>query len=68
MVSALQPVAVVVGHRLAEDGDAEPADGEVGDGVRGAGLQRDLGLDALAAQARSNTVRSPVPAGMHTIG
>src|SRR5215475_7187057 len=41
-----EPVAVPLGHRLAEDSGGQPAGGEVGYGVRGAGLQRDHGLDA----------------------
>ena len=56
---------MALGHRVAEDGDAEPAGGEVGDGVGGAGLQRDSGWGSAAAQARSNTVRRPVPWHAH---
>lgn len=39
-----QPAGVVGGHGLAEDGNTEPAAGEICDGVRGAGLQRDVRL------------------------
>ena len=41
---ALQLGVVAGGHRLREDGDAEPAAGEIGDGAWRAGLQRDVGL------------------------
>jgi hypothetical protein len=38
----LQAAIVAGGHGLGEDGNAEPADGEIGDGARCAGLQRDV--------------------------
>src|ERR1035441_8386255 len=43
----LQLGVVAGGHGLGEDGDAYPADGEIGDGTWRAGLQRDVRLYAL---------------------
>ena len=40
---ALQ-LGVAGGHRLGQDGDAEPAAGQIGDRAWCAGLQRDVGL------------------------
>lgn len=42
MESASSWPFAVGGHRLAEDGDAEVAGGEIRDGSWGAGLQRDV--------------------------
>jgi hypothetical protein len=56
-------LGVAGGHRLGEDGDAEPAAGEIGDGARSAGLQRDVGLDALGGAGLVEHRPDPCPRG-----
>ena len=53
-------------HGLGKDGDAEPADGEIGDGARCAGFQRDVRWMAVAGLVEHGP--DPGALGMHTIG
>jgi len=57
-------LSVVAGHHgLGEDGDAEAADGEIGDGARRAGLQRDVGLYAPGGAGLIEHGPDPCPCG-----
>jgi len=57
-------LSVVAGHHgLGEDGDAEAADGEIGDGARRAGLQRNVRLDALGGAGLVEHGSDPGPLG-----
>jgi hypothetical protein len=56
-------LGVAGGHRLRQDGDAEPAAGEIGDGAWCAGLQRDVGLPALGRAGLVEHGPDPGPGG-----